>query len=42
MSALAQHFLLNANDDLAMDMEAWLKEDANPKSEEKALAHQAK
>lgn len=42
LAAIAQHFLLNGNDDLAMDMEAWLKEDANPKAEEKPVAVQAK
>lgn len=26
IAALGNHFLMNANDDLAMDMEAWLKE----------------
>jgi biopolymer transport protein ExbB len=41
LAALGQHFLMNANDDMAMDMEAWLKEnDSAPGG--KPLAHQAK
>jgi biopolymer transport protein ExbB len=41
VAALGQHYLMNANDDMAMDMEAWLKEqEALPGG--KPLAHQAK
>lgn len=41
IAALGQHFLMNSNDDLAMDLEAWLKEH-EPKTGGKPLAHQAK
>lgn len=30
IAALGQHFLMNANDDLAVDMEAWIKDQAAP------------
>lgn len=42
IAALGQHFLMNNNDDLAMDLEAWLKENDDAKTGGKALAHQAK
>jgi biopolymer transport protein ExbB/TolQ len=41
LAALGQHFLMNANDDMAMDMEAWLKENDNAPGG-KILANQAK
>jgi biopolymer transport protein ExbB len=41
LAAIAQHFLLNANDDMAMDLEAWLNEN-EPKTGGMPLAHQAK
>jgi biopolymer transport protein ExbB len=42
-AALSHHFLMNSNDDLAMDLEAWLKEHANtPVAGGTPLAHQAK
>lgn len=41
VAALGQHFLMNANDDLAMDMEAWLKEN-DQTTGGKTLASQAK
>ena len=41
VAAVGQHFLMNSNDDLAMDLEAWLKEfESQPGG--KPLAHQAK
>lgn len=40
VAALGNHFLMNANDDLAMDLEAWLKE--HEAKGGKSLAHQAK
>lgn len=43
IAALANHFLMNSNDDLAMDLEAWLKEhDNDANAGGKPLAHQAK
>jgi biopolymer transport protein ExbB/TolQ len=43
VAALDHHFLMNSNDDLAMDLEAWLKEHANtPAPGGTPLAHQAK
>lgn len=43
VAAIAHHFLLNGNDDLAMDMEAWLKDnDAAAPAGGMPLAHQAK
>lgn len=41
VAALGQHFLMNSNDDMAMDMEAWLKEHENVPGG-KSFAHQAK
>lgn len=41
IAAIGQHFLMNGNDDLAMDMEAWLKDHENAPGG-KTLAHQAK
>lgn len=41
LAALGQHYLMNTNDDLAMDLEAWLKEN-EAKTGGKPLAHQAK
>lgn len=41
-AALAHHFLMNSNDDLAMDLEAWLKEHGTPAAGGAPLAHQAK
>lgn len=40
LAAVGQHFLLNSNDDLAMDLEAWLKNHESTGG--KTLAHQAK
>jgi len=42
VAAIGQHFLMNGNDDMAMDMEAWLKESENAAAGGKPLAHQAK
>lgn len=43
VAAIAHHFLMNGNDDLAMDMEAWLKDtDAAAAPGGMPLAHQAK
>jgi biopolymer transport protein ExbB len=41
VAALGQHFIMNSLDDLAMDLEAWLKEN-EPETGGKTLAHQAK
>lgn len=43
VAALANHSLLNGNDDLAMDLEAWLKDSETPAAPGgMPLAHQAK
>lgn len=42
VAAIAQHLLMNGNDDLAMDMEAWLNRNENPDRGGLPLAHQAK
>lgn len=41
VAALANHFLVNSNDDLAMDMETWLRDGDAAAAGGKPLAHQA-